>query len=227
MSNKKIQQNTQREIRSVILNIEPNTNSDSRTIEGYASVFSEDYTCICDRWGDKFYERIVKGAFVKSIANENDKFFLIDHDYTRVVARSGVNMELREDEKGLYVKADLPNTTEANDLLEMVRSRLIQGMSFGFSIVKDKVRWDDEYTMYRDIEEVELYEVTATTQPCYADTEINISESRSKLQNKQNENDKHIENTDDKSIENRKRELQKKQNNANMVLSFLSAFKNA
>lgn len=225
MKNKKIGQNTQNmEIRSVNLEINnTQTDEDNRTIEGYASVFSDDYTLIRDRWGDKFFEKIERGAFAKTIADETrNVVMIVDHDYTRIVGRKGINLELKEDERGLYVKCKLPKTTEGNDLLENIRSGLISGMSFGFNIVTDKVRWDDDYNMYRDIKEVQLNEVTATAYPCYDDTELNITESRSKLQNKKS--DKGVENTEIEEEEKRAKVNVAQQKNINMLISFVDAF---
>lgn len=227
MENKKTQQNTQNktEIRSVTLDFNPPTDSESRVVEGYASVFSDDYTCIYDGWGEKFYEKVERGSFINTLADKTKEvFMLMDHDYKRVVGRSGVNLELTEDEKGLFIRCELPKTTEGNDLLEMVRTKLISGMSFGFRIVRDKVRWDDDWNMYRDIKEVELFEVTATTQPCYSDTELNIGESRSKIKNTNTEENlkpKDIENTEG---EERSKNSKVNTDNANMLLSCLSAF---
>lgn len=148
-------------------------NEDERKIEGYAAVFSDEYTKLKDRWGDTFYEKISPGAFLKTLADSTrDKFMLINHDWNKVVGRTNSNLVLQEDNHGLRFELDVPNTTDGNDLLENVRSGLIKGCSFGFNIIDSKTRWDDDWNFYRDITEVELFEVTATPIPAYADTEI-------------------------------------------------------
>ena len=45
-------------------------------------------------------------------------------------------------------------------------------MFIWLNIKNQTTRWDDNWTFYRDIDEVELFEVTATPIPAYADTEI-------------------------------------------------------
>lgn len=161
--------------------------AESRTISGYASSFDEDYTLIYDYWGEKFYERVMPGAFAKSLAQRTDQVMLLNHDYDKLVGKRGVNLTLEEDEKGLRFEIDLPNTRDGNDLLEMVRSGLIDGCSFGFYVTDEDVRWDDKNNMYRDIKEVELREITATPFPAYSSTtisenrSINVAELRSKL----------------------------------------------
>ena len=98
---------------------------------------------------------------------------LINHDWNKVVGRRGSNLILEEDSVGLRFELTVPNTTDGNDLLENVRNGLIQGCSFGFKITNQRTKWDESYTnFYRDITEVDLFEVTATPMPAYADTTI-------------------------------------------------------
>ncbi len=145
---------------------------ENRKLIGYAAIFREEYTQLRDRWGDAFYERVRPGAFKKSLA-ERDVCMLVNHDWSKIVGRTGSNLILEEDDKGLRFELDIPNTTDGNDLLENVRNGLIQGCSFGFNIKNQTTRWDDNGAFYRDIDEVELFEITATPIPAYVDTEIN------------------------------------------------------
>lgn len=204
------------ETRTVSLEIR-SSDLENRKIEGYAAVFSEDYTHLYDRWGDKFYERIARGAFTKTLRDKLDNIFmLVNHDWNKVVGRRGSNLVLEEDEHGLRFELTVPNTTDGNDLLENVRSGLIQGCSFGFNITDSDGRWDDSYTeFYRTITEVDLFEITATPIPAYTNTEIS---ARSKLSIRD------IKPSDDKE------EVQpiKKNNNersAMLMSAFFNAFK--
>lgn len=148
-------------------------NIEERKIEGYAAIFNDEYQLISDRWGEKFYERVMPGAFTRTLKKRSDDIFmLINHDWNKVVGRSGSNLNLFEDEKGLRFELTVPNTTDGNDLLENVKNSLIRGCSFGFKIEDQVTRWDDDWNFYRDIKEVELFEVTATPIPAYGDTEI-------------------------------------------------------
>lgn len=163
--------------------------AESRTVSGYASSFDDDYTLIYDAWGEKFYERVMPGAFAKTLAQRNDQVMLLNHDYNKLVGKRGINLILEEDAKGLRFEVDLPNTRDGNDLLEMVRSGLVDGCSFGFYVTDEDVRWDDKNNLYRDIKEVELREITATPFPAYSSTtigenrSINVAELRSQLTN--------------------------------------------
>ncbi|KPI46282.1 peptidase U35 [Clostridioides difficile] len=203
------------EKRAVSLEIR-DSNLESRKISGYAAIFSDNYTKLQDRWGDTFYEKISRGAFLKTLAdNAKDKFMLINHDWNKIVGRTNSNLILEEDEHGLRFEVDVPATTDGNDLLENVRLGLIRGCSFGFNIVNSKTRWDDDWTFYRDITEVELFEITATPMPAYNDTEINCRSDISikELRESQKEETKQNDNKD--NIEKR---------NVDLVSAFFNAF---
>ncbi len=189
------------EKRTVSLEIR-STNIEERKIEGYAAVFGDTYTLIRDRWGEKYYERVMPGAFKESLRDKaNDIFMLINHDWNKVVGRSGSNLVLEEDDKGLRFELTVPNTNDGNDLLENVRNGLIQGCSFGFNIKDDVTRWDDNWNFYRDITNVELFEITATPLPAYSDTEISARSqlslkdirSQEEPQNKNNINKRSVD----------------------------------
>lgn len=210
-------------------------NSEERKLEGYAAVFSEEYTELNDRWGDKFFEKITRGAFTKTLNNsERDKFMLVNHNWNKVVGRSGENLILSEDEIGLRFELTVPNTTEGNDLLENVRLGLIKGCSFGFNIIKQITRWDDNWNFYREITEVELFEISATPIPAYADTEISArSESELSIKELKEERKKllMIDASENSGEENRNtadnnenKEKEFLERNANYMLAFFNAF---
>ena len=154
------------------VNLKFNEEIEGRKLEGYASVFSDEYTEIFDRWGDSFGERVVAGAFRETLKQRaNDIFMLINHDYNKVVGRNGSNLTLEEDDNGLRFSLDVPNTSDGNDLLENVKVGIIRGCSFGFNVSGEETRWlEDKF--YRDITKVDLFEITATPIPAYSNTEI-------------------------------------------------------
>ncbi|MGL5507212.1 MAG: HK97 family phage prohead protease [Paraclostridium sp.] len=198
--------------------------NEERIIEGYASIFGDTYTLLRDRWGEKFYERIMPGAFNASLKDESrEEFFLVNHDWNRAIGRTGANLELNEDEKGLRFKLKVPNTTEGNDLLENVRMGIIRGCSFGFIIEDEEVRWDDDWTFYRDVKKVNLLEVTATTHPAYADTEISEGRSSLNIKELREKEQQPIEPTEPIEPEENKND---KQESRDMLLSLISCFYN-
>lgn len=156
---------TELEKRGGNLGVETRAGGDKRTLTGYAAVFNSD-TAI----GDYFVERVAPGAFAETI--KGDIRALVDHDWGRVIGRTkSGTLRLVEDERGLKVEVDVPNTTDGNDLWELVERGDVSGMSFGFRVTKQS--WDETGdTPIRTIEAVDLYEVSAVAFPAYDDTSI-------------------------------------------------------
>lgn len=153
------------EKRSNIAEVEHRAEDDKRTLVGYAAVF-ERLTDI----GGYFQEKIAPGAFADAI--KGDIRALIDHDRGRVIGRTkSGTLRLKEDGTGLRVEIDVPNTTDGNDLWELVERGDITGMSFGFRVTKET--WDETGDIpVRTIEKLELLEVSAVAWPAYQDTTL-------------------------------------------------------
>ena len=133
------------------------------TFEGYASVFNSESE---DLGG--FREFVAPGAFKRSLRSRNDIKLLWNHDTGSVLGstRAGT-LNLVEDERGLKVRAELPNTTLGRDTAELIRRGDVDSMSFGFSVIKDS--WDDSGTN-RTLNAVRLHEVTICPFPAYSGT---------------------------------------------------------
>lgn len=144
------------------------------TLRGYAAVFNSEADI-----GGYFREVIAPGAFADSLTA--DVRALIDHDSGRVIGRTKAgSLRLSEDERGLAVEIDLPDTSDGRDLAALVERGDIDGMSFGFSVRKET--WDEtQDPPKRTIQAVELFEVSAVTWPAYADTELAMR-SRGKVE---------------------------------------------
>lgn len=132
---------------------------------GYAALFNSR-----TQIGDWFEEVIAPGAFADTLAG--DIRALIDHDTGRVIGRTTAGtLRMSEDERGLFVEIDLPDTTDGRDLAVQLERGDITGMSFGFRVTKEE--WDETGEMpVRTIKAVDLFEVSAVAFPAYADTEI-------------------------------------------------------
>ncbi|RVL37994.1 HK97 family phage prohead protease [Sinorhizobium meliloti] len=156
---------TKIEKRGGTLGVETRAEDEKRTLVGYAAVFNSDADI-----GGWWTERIAPGAFAETISG--DVRALVDHDMGRVIGRTkSGTLRLSEDSKGLRVEIDIPNTTDGNDLWELVERGDISGMSFGFSVTKQS--WDETIDPpTRTIEAVDLFEVSAVAWPAYDDTEI-------------------------------------------------------
>ncbi|WP_438748394.1 HK97 family phage prohead protease [Pararhizobium sp. O133] len=153
------------EKRSGNFGVEVRAEGEKRTLTGYAVVWDSDTTI-----GDYFVERIAKNAFTKAL--RNDILALVNHDSGRVVGRTkSGTLRLAQDDHGLKVEIDVPDTTDGNDLWKLVERGDVSGMSFSFRATKQE--WDESGEMpKRTVIEAELYEVTATPIPAYPDTTL-------------------------------------------------------
>lgn len=136
-----------------------------RKLTGYAVRFN-DVTTI----GNQFKERVSPSAFEG--VNMSNTLALWNHNYDEPVGRAGKNLDLSVDDKGLRFDIDLPDTTRGNDIAELVRTGVVGGMSFGFTIRDDE--WNNEGEMpTRTINQIEdLFEITFTPIPAYPTTEV-------------------------------------------------------
>ena len=139
---------------------------DKRTLEGYASIFNTPADL------GSFSEVIVSGAFTRALNEGQDVRALVEHDPARIIGRTKNNtLELREDEKGLFTRIELPDTSVGRDLAALVERGDIDAMSFGFTVRSD--RWErSEGKNVRYIEDVDLFDISAVSFPAYPDTSI-------------------------------------------------------
>jgi len=79
---------------------------------------------------------------------------------------------MAEDEVGLKVRAELPNTTLGRDTAELIRTGLVDSMSFSFSVIKDT--WDGTGTN-RTLNAVRIHEASIVSFPAYQGTAGTVS----------------------------------------------------
>lgn len=156
------------------LAVEKRAEDQAQRIVGHAAVF--------DTVGDGgwFKEKIAPGAFKKSIG-QDDVRALFNHDPNYVLGRSTAGtLQLREDDTGLFVEIEPPDTQFARDLLISIGRGDISQMSFGFEIVKEsrEVGEGNEPSLYT-LEEVRLWDVSPVTFPFYKETDVSVKSRRS------------------------------------------------
>lgn len=155
------------ETRNFDADFEIRAESDGMTFVGYAAKFNSR----SENLGG-FVETIERGAFSRSLRSRNDVKLLVNHDSGRVLASSRAKtLRLYEDQVGLRVEADLPNTTDGRDMAELLRRGDLNKMSFGFSVQKDS--WNNEMTE-RTLKSVRLFEVSIVAFPAYEETEAMV-----------------------------------------------------
>lgn len=147
-----------------------NTGDGVMRLSGYAAVFNSE-TVI----GGMFREVVKPGAFKKTIKDKADVRALFNHDRNIVLGRTkNGTLALAEDDKGLRIDIELPDTQQAKDLYRQIERGDIDQMSFGFNVVKDS--WtrasNDSELPLRELRELRLFDVSPVTFPAYATTEI-------------------------------------------------------
>ena len=137
---------------------------DGMQFSGYAAVFESDSEPL------PFIERIAPGAFKGSLRNRNDIKLLWDHDTASVLGstRAGT-LRLTEDARGLFVEADLPNTSTGRDARELIGRGDVDSMSFGFTVARNGDEWSADGSV-RTLTKINLHEVSIVAFPAYTAT---------------------------------------------------------
>ena len=139
------------------------TEHNGNTIRGYAAVYNSD-----SEWMGGFYEQIETGAFDDVLNDDVRAYF--NHDENLLLGRvSSGTLRIGTDKRGLFYEVDLPNTTYANDLVELMKRGDVNQSSFAFLIESD--RWEQRGgKTYRIIEKISrLLDVSPVAQPAYPD----------------------------------------------------------
>lgn len=121
----------------------------------------------------KFKEKICRGTFKKALEKGNDIHFLAEHDDNKILASTRNNsLTLVEDEKGLFMTAEISPTSYGKDYHTLINDGILRNMSFGFSVDKDKWKKSHDGIYTREITDLTLYEVSVVTNPAYPQSSI-------------------------------------------------------
>lgn len=164
---------------------------DGRTLEGYAAVFDADTEI--NSWEGHFKERIVRGAFRKTL-KERTPVLQFDHGHDSRFGNLPIGSfeNIREDKHGLRVQARL--FEHAEPIREAIAAGAVSGMSFRFKVVRDT--WADNKgneikdrnelvellygcdkkrgPLQRTIKEVKLMEAGPVVFPAYPQTTVGV-----------------------------------------------------
>ena len=127
---------------------EPDTDG---VFEGYASVFG-----VVDQGMDV----VERGAFTKSLGSGRKVKMLWQHDYWQPI---GVWDEIREDERGLYVKGRvLKDVQQGSEALALLKAGALDSMSIGYRTIESMQEGNGGV---RKLMEIDLLEVSLVTFP--------------------------------------------------------------
>ena len=140
-------------------------------IEGYAAVYDDETLIGDEEWG--FYESIERGAF--DGANMKDVPLKYNHsDAVPILARTrNKSLELKTDDKGLFIHAELLDTQDNIDMYKRIKAGLIDKMSFAFTVKKEGETWEKGKTPKRSIKKFDrIFDVSVVDVPAYEGTSI-------------------------------------------------------
>ena len=136
-------------------------------IAGHAAVFN---SLSEELWG--FREKIAPGAFKPAIA-KSDIRALLNHDPNFVLGRmKNGTLRVQEDETGLAVEIDPPETAWASDLLVSIGRGDISQMSFAFRVGEEAWETVDGANLRTIFSFDEIFDVSPVTYPAYPETDV-------------------------------------------------------
>lgn len=145
-------------------------------IIGHAAVFDQ---LSKPMWG--FREQIRKGAFAETIKTA-DVRALWNHNSDKVLGRTkSGTLKLREDETGLHVEIEPPDTSWARDAIASIDRKDVDQMSFAFRTQKQEWDESDPENVIRTLVQLDLDDgdVSPVTYPAYPQTDVDTREYRS------------------------------------------------
>jgi len=139
-------------------------------LSGYAAVFNESSVPL------PFKESIAPGAFRKTLSETPDVRLLINHEGLPVARTKNGTLTLTEDDRGLYMDAEIADTSEGRDLYKLVERGDVDQMSFAFRVIRQK--WSEDRSR-RVLTEVSLADgdVSVVTYPAYPTTSVEAREA--------------------------------------------------
>lgn len=141
---------------------------DGNTLTGYAHVFGNRAQVESNR-----YEEFSPGAFDQAL-KRSDARATIQHDLTRLLGRqSAGTLRVMADEVGLRYQIDLPNTSYAQDLKELIARGDITEMSFGFipgEAVRNRAKDGSQVRMHTSVKD--LVDISPVAIPAFEGTSI-------------------------------------------------------
>lgn len=156
----------EKEIRLLAENLEVRAseeNDEKMIVEGYAVVFDSPAT-------HGFTEIIDRNAF--NGCDMKDVCLKYNHDDSHLILARTRNksLSLSIDDKGLFIRAELIDTTSNRDIYKMIDAGLLDKMSFAFTVEEEK--WDLATDTRTILKIDKLFDVSVVDTPFYDTTSI-------------------------------------------------------
>lgn len=138
-----------REYKAVRFNVE-SVDEDSGEFSGYAAIFGN-----VDDGGDV----IERGAFSRTIKEDFDRIKILSQ-HNDCELPIGKPLELREDDKGLFIRGKISDTQKGRDIQTLLKDGVLNELSIGY----DAITFDfDSEKGIRHLKEIRLWEVSIVT----------------------------------------------------------------
>lgn len=144
-------------------------------IEGVVNQVGEWSKVLYGSFREKIEPKVFERAIKSAKDNNRDIFFLALHNNRELPLASIISgtMELVEKDNKLMLRAELPPTTLAKDIHELVKAKVLREFSFGFNNVQAKWDKDADGIRTRTITDLTLHEVSIVTTGAYNNTVAN------------------------------------------------------
>ncbi len=162
---------TKLELRTNDLTIEHKDHDNDLLVKGYVNKTGQWSKPI--RGAKNFRERIMAGAFQRSLDTNSEVWLYAEHDDKKMLAgtRNG-SLSLSEDDTGLYMEARISPTSFGKDYHTLIKDGLITNMSFGFRVNEDEWGFGEDGLHERSVTDLTLTEVSIVKSPAYEQSEI-------------------------------------------------------
>lgn len=144
-------------------------NKNSAVISGYVNAVERRSEVIRRPGAPPFREVVKPGTFRKALEKGNNIEMKLNHE--RTLCDTGSGLELREDNVGLYARAEITD----EETVKAAREGRLTGWSFGFYCIGDSWKSGDDGTELRELEDIWLDEVSILTKkPAYIATSVEV-----------------------------------------------------
>jgi len=152
----------------IIRSFNSTASREGNTLSGYAIKWADPSRLIREN-GKEFTETIQRSAFPINGKGFDDIKLFFQHNNEMPLARTNNgSLKLTNDPSGLWFEAELPDTTLANDIKDLLKRGTLDGsMSFGFT--SDDIRWSRDGKT-RSIHSGKLFEISLVVDPAYKNT---------------------------------------------------------
>lgn len=152
-----------KEIRLLDVELKTSDEDEKMIVEGYAITFNQPAT--------HGYTEIISEKALDNTDMSDVPLKYNHEDSHLIMARTrNKSLELKKDDKGLFIRAELIDTQSNKDIYKSIKAGLIDKMSFAFTTRGDEYDYDTDTRTITDIEK--LFDVSVVDMPFYDSTSI-------------------------------------------------------